>query len=77
MGITVLFFGQLTDITGSHTLELPAAADTNELKAEVCRLFPSLTSKTFRMAVGKQLIAENTSLTEGDTVAFLPPFSGG
>lgn len=77
MGVTVLFFGQLTDITGSASIEWPAVVDTDALKQEVFQRFPSLASKTFRLAVGKQLITANTLLNEGQTIAFLPPFSGG
>lgn len=77
MGVTVLFFGQLADISGSASVDWAAVADTDTLTQEVFQRFPALASKTFRVAVGKQLISANTRLSEGETIAFLPPFSGG
>jgi len=77
MGVTVLFFGQLTDITSSASIDWPMVTDSDTLKQEIVQRFPSLASKTFRLAVGKQLITANTILREGQTIAFLPPFSGG
>lgn len=77
MGVTVLFFGHLTDITSSASIDWPMVTDSDTLKQEIIQRFPPLASKTFRLAVGKQLITANTILREGQTIAFLPPFSGG
>jgi molybdopterin synthase sulfur carrier subunit len=38
---------------------------------------PGLKQVTFRMAVNKELVTENTNLDKECTVALLPAFSGG
>jgi len=39
--------------------------------------FPGLLNTKYALAVNKQVIHQNTSLSNDDTVAILPPFSGG
>lgn len=77
MTINVLIFGQLTDIVNRPKLELPLVDNTTKLVEQMNRLYPVLSNSSYRIAVNKKLITENTPLNAGDTVAFLPPFSGG
>jgi molybdopterin synthase sulfur carrier subunit len=77
MKITVLFFGALAEVTETEKLELPFVDDTSALNELLLQLFPLLKNKTFRMAVNKKLINGNIVINEGDTIALLPPFSGG
>ncbi|MBW7846158.1 MAG: MoaD/ThiS family protein, partial [Bacteroidia bacterium] len=39
--------------------------------------FKELKNKTYKIAVNKKLILNNTQLQSGDEVALMPPFSGG
>ncbi len=77
MQIKILVFGQLTDIFNSREIRLGVPADTNNLQAELHTLYPELADKKYLIAVDKQTISSNTTLTEGCTVALLPPLSGG
>jgi len=77
MAIKVILFGQLAEITGRHTLELEDISDTETLQKKMNSDFPALAGTTYRIAVDKKLISENTSLPNEVTVALLPPFSGG
>ena len=77
MAIKVLFFGQLTDVTGSQSLEIENIADTNALQQKLQELYPALIHTQYRIAVDKQIITENTLLHQAATAALLPPFSGG
>lgn len=77
MQIKIIVFGQLTDIIESNELTLGANTDTNNLTNELQKLYPALKDKKYMIAVDKQIITSNTMLTEGNTVALLPPFSGG
>jgi molybdopterin synthase sulfur carrier subunit len=69
-------FGQIAEITGSTDLQMQAE-DSMSLRQTLIQQFPQLRDKKFAIAVNKQLITENTSFNENDTIALLPPFSGG
>lgn len=73
----VLFFGQLTDITGSSSVEMPESADTDALLQALTNKYPALGSAKFVVAVNKKQISENTPLTSQSNIVLMPPFSGG
>lgn len=77
MGINVLFFGQVADITGKDILKIPVVKNTNGLNQLLEKTYPVLKSIKYSIAVNKKVIQENTALHNEDTVAILPPFSGG
>lgn len=76
MNIKLLAFGQIAEVTGQSE-RIVKASDTDALKAELTEQFSQLKEMQFAMAVNKKVISENTVLKDGDTVALLPPFSGG
>jgi molybdopterin converting factor subunit 1 len=73
----VMFFGQLTDITGSARLEVKDAKDTDSLKEQLFQQYPALSLAKFRIAVDNKLVNDNTAINAGSKIAFMPPFSGG
>jgi sulfur-carrier protein len=77
MKINILLFGQLAEITGSNTMELQDIKDTKTLIVEMNKKFPGLVDVKYVVSVDRQVITENTSLTDNNTIALLPPFSGG
>jgi molybdopterin synthase sulfur carrier subunit len=77
MEISVLLFGQLTEIVGKSKLTFSDISTTDELSDYLKRNFPTLDGMVFSIAVNKSVIQENTLLKSGDEVALLPPFSGG
>ncbi len=77
MGITVLFFGQLSDVTGARSLEMETPATISALKQQLYARYPGLGSVPFKVAVNTEIIEEEASLAAGSTIALLPPFSGG
>jgi molybdopterin synthase sulfur carrier subunit len=76
MNIKLLAFGQIAEMTGQSETNVNAL-DTDTLKAQLVLQFPALKDMQFAMAVNKKVISENAVLKDGDTVALLPPFSGG
>ena len=76
LAVNIIIFGQLTDITGS-SLSLDNITDTDKLVRELNKLYPALADKKYVVAVDKQVVTTNTVLTNNNTVALLPPFSGG
>jgi molybdopterin synthase sulfur carrier subunit len=77
MEINLLSFGQVTDIMGKDILKIPDVKNTNELNEFLAKAWPQLQSIKYSIAVNKKIIQENTQLHDQDTVAILPPFSGG
>jgi molybdopterin converting factor small subunit len=77
MSIDVLFFGSLTDVTSVPALTSGNFVDTDAVKIFLEETYPSLKTARYFLAVNQQMIQANTMLQPGDTVAFMPPFSGG
>lgn len=73
----ILFFGQLSDITGEATKIVANSSDINSLQESLYNEFPTLKNATFRVAVNNKIVNENLVLTDTDEIAFLPPFAGG
>lgn len=77
MKIELLFFGQLTDITGTSVVMLDHMPDTDLLKRHVFEMYPSLQQAKLMIAVNNKLVTENEVIPEGAKIAFMPPYSGG
>jgi molybdopterin synthase sulfur carrier subunit len=77
MAISILIFGQLTDITGADRISLPGIADTTSLINELNDQYPELINVKYRIAVDKKIITGNVAINEHSTIALMPPFSGG
>ncbi len=77
MEIQVIFFGSITDITNTSQIIISGCNDTQSLKNELISRYPSIENKKYFIAVNQKMIQENTPLKTGDTVALMPPFSGG
>lgn len=77
MQVTLILFGQLVDITGSNSLVIEEAPDTDQLTQHLHQQYPALKNIKYAIAVDKKIVNGNTQLANGTTVALLPPFSGG
>lgn len=77
MNINIIIFGKLKDITGTDSIQITEARDTDEMIALMNKRFPGLAKMQYAVAVGKDIIVSNTALHENDTIALLPPYSGG
>lgn len=75
--ITVMFFGQLAEITGSNQVVVDDVVDTDTLQTLLHKKHPALKTAKYVVAVNKRLTSQNTGLQTANTVALLPPFSGG
>ncbi len=73
----LLFFGPLADIAGKTDFDLSEITDTVQLKEKIFAKFPELANHSFLIAVNKKVMAGNVPLKNEDTVALMPPFSGG
>jgi sulfur-carrier protein len=75
--LTVMVFGQLQDITGSSVISIDDVADTDMLLSKLRMQYPLLKEKKFLIALDKKIIKEKTEINGMQTIALLPPFSGG
>jgi sulfur-carrier protein len=75
--LSILFFGQLAELTGTNKIAVPAAKDTDALMQQLFRQYPSLQQASFVVAVDREIIKENTVLKEETEIALLPPYAGG
>jgi len=75
MAIKIIAFGQIAEITGKEFSV--DANDVNTLKSALNDKFPALVEKKYAIAVNKILVTDNVTLTDNDTVALMPPYSGG
>lgn len=74
--VKVLYFGAAQEITRKSAEELNAG-DTASLRRAIIERYPAMSGVSFRIAVNRSLIREETALVENDVVAILPPFQGG
>lgn len=77
MEINLLAFGQIAEITSKSSWKMAEIKDTNTLIEKLEEQFPALVKTNYSIAVNKKMIQENTTINDNDTIALLPPFSGG
>ena len=77
MEIQVIFFGSLIDVTAISFGNVHGSTDTDSLQQLLHQQYPGLQSCKYLIAVNQKMIQQNTQLKNGDTVALMPPFSGG
>jgi len=80
MQIQLLFFGITEDIIGQKTmtLELNDQSTVGIIKSLLIKDFPKLKQyKSFSIAVNMEYAEYSTILNSGDTLALIPPVSGG
>lgn len=82
MKITVLFFAQTAEIAGvrSLSLELPTGASAADAWTSLCQRYPGLAKieSGIAIAVNEQIVnPKDQILAPGDTLAVIPPVSGG
>jgi molybdopterin synthase sulfur carrier subunit len=77
MKVKVLFFGVLSEITGSGVKFYGDVKSVEHLKLRINDDFPELEHYKFKVSLNNELINGDSLLKNGDEVAFLPPFAGG
>ena len=81
ISLKVLFFGAAGDAVGTKEmlLDAPAPSNVEDVKQILFSNYAALAelSRSLMIAVNEQYATDDTVLNNGDTVAFLPPVSGG
>jgi molybdopterin synthase sulfur carrier subunit len=74
--VRVLYFGAAQEIAGKADEEL-TAADTASLRRVILDRYPAMRNISFRMALNRTLLKDESDLNDNDLIAILPPFQGG
>ena len=81
MKVKLLLFASLKDIAGRRDLEmeLDDGSTLQEVTEKLASLYPEIgrMRNSVRIAINQEFADENSSLNNGDEIAFLPPMSGG
>jgi molybdopterin synthase sulfur carrier subunit len=77
MKVKVLFFGVLSEVSGTGIREYIDVKSMEELKKRIDDDFPEIINYQFKVSLNNALINNDATLTDGDEVALLPPFAGG
>jgi molybdopterin synthase sulfur carrier subunit len=77
MKINILAFGPIAELAGKSKWEMTGIRSTGELRNRLLADIPALITCTYALAVNTTVVFEDMILKEDDTVALLPPFSGG
>ena len=77
MVVKVLFFGVLSDITKTMSINIENKKDTDELIKYIETKYPEIKKYKYKVSVNRNFIAENIVLNNKDEIALLPPFAGG
>lgn len=74
---TLHIFGQLTDVLQTDQMEVRNQENTDDLMAWLLNQFPALQGFSVVLAVNNSIIHQQTPIASGDSLALMPPFSGG
>lgn len=77
MQINIISFGQLSEIVGNQTLENSNINTTENLISYLNETYPQLSEMKYKLAINKVIIQKDQVLYDGDSIAIMPPFSGG
>jgi molybdopterin converting factor subunit 1 len=80
MKITVLLFGISADLVGKSSMEIVLEADSTvgDFKSILQKTYPKLVQlDSYAIAVNESYADDQTQIKERDTVAVIPPVSGG
>ncbi|HOW40112.1 MAG TPA: MoaD/ThiS family protein [Bacteroidales bacterium] len=77
MDVKVMFFGVLAEVTGTTFLNYTGVKTLSDLRQRITDRHPEIVHYNYRIAVNNLFTDDDCTLSDGDEVAFLPPFAGG
>jgi len=77
MQVKVLFFGVLSDVTGTDCRHYAEVKSVSDLKIRIMDDFPEVQHYNYRISLNSEILNSDRNLNDGDEIAFLPPFAGG
>ena len=74
----VLFFAHLRDAVGEESIEMVANGKTvSEFKQQISETYDIQKLDTVMVAINEEFAPDSEIIQDGDTIAFIPPVSGG
>jgi sulfur-carrier protein len=77
MEVKVLFFGILSEVTGTPIKHYQDVKSVNSLMQRIQDDFPEIVHYNFRISHNSIITDDDKHLESGDEVALMPPFAGG
>ena len=77
MKIDIMAFGKISEFIQNQEMDISNIDNTDELKQYLEQSFPQLADMKYKLALNKDVVQTNLELTNKDTIAIMPPFSGG
>jgi molybdopterin synthase sulfur carrier subunit len=77
MGVKVLFFGVLAEISGTGIKHYNDVKSIRNLIMRVQDDFPEIVHYNYRISINSEITDDDLALKDGDNVALMPPFAGG
>ena len=76
--ITILLFAHLQEAIGESELRVELSDSTvGQMKEWLEKQYPNLSLQSMMTAVNEEFATDDMILKDGDTLAFIPPISGG
>lgn len=77
MEVSVLFFGVLTEVTGTDLRHFRDVRSTDDLMHRILDEYPEIGHYNYRLSLNNEIIDSDMPLNDRDEVALMPPFAGG
>jgi molybdopterin synthase sulfur carrier subunit len=77
MEIEIISFGQITEFINNQKIDVAGIPNTDAFKQYLEDRFPALKGMKYKLALNKNIVQQNTEITNPATIAIMPPFSGG
>jgi len=77
MEIEIISFGKISEFISPQQITLTDLDSTDGLKAYLETQFPQLAAMKYKLALNKNIVQDNVEIKHQDTIAIMPPFSGG
>jgi len=77
MQVKVLFFGVLSEVTGTDCRHYNDVKSAGDLTHRIADEFPEIEHYNYRISVNNEIINDEQILNDNDEVALMPPFAGG
>ena len=75
--VKVFFFGSISEAAGRQDEVFETEGQLAELTAKVFEKYPAVKDIKHQLAINQEINPDITELSDGDELAFLPPFAGG
>lgn len=75
----VLYFAEIKELVAKQSEEIAIANEltVEQFKSNLLEQYPMLKNKTYQVAVNEEFVKDDDIVQQNDTVALIPPVSGG